>query len=612
MPYYSNPHLHVKIWLTNNRDVFMNFENQKRLIEMREKNPKDTIHLVYDSSLLSPKALQEMKDFCKENNIIGVDIEDHKEKLITDNEKKLFAHYKDEVMHLSDGGNLAVASDILRWLRPVYTLGSYSDFDFPIDTSAFPERVTVDSPLLLNVGTLKIGKQQLIFTNNDYISVVDADAAQEQIERIQKGIISKLTKYETDFINSVEEKIGKNSLLGRTIIYHMKNRAEAFYIEQSTSLPMTGSSRKLRAYINNAMSNEESYLNFHRKDDNESRESVIQRLRADYESQLGIVKQFFFNSEYKEIKKLLTQIDSKFLEYAMKKERSLYLKSIVVCTTGPIEIARSLFGTYVMSSSEIKKQVRPCALSHYGLHKAFKSQNMIALNESPVGMLRYLGAGVGTLNDSSWLEEGRLLQQMRYQILLDKRESLRAELPSLLSDSKKNIEHQIKQLQKESSGFFGFFRRSRKAAKIDALQKILSCFNEDAQSFDINQFRAVLADSTFNRKKVFSGVFSKRTATLINHLEQLSHDAVVYRLAKDKKLAFVVTAPKETPLAKLSAEPNGAHTSEKKAPATLPAQAPVKEKDKSSGRRTSFSFFPPDAPTADDGAPVRLTRSASF
>lgn len=57
MPYHYRPHTHVKIWLSNNPQVFMNFENQTRLIAMREQCPTDPIHLIYDSALLNDQSL---------------------------------------------------------------------------------------------------------------------------------------------------------------------------------------------------------------------------------------------------------------------------------------------------------------------------------------------------------------------------------------------------------------------------------------------------------------------------------------------------------------------------------------------------------------------------
>lgn len=159
--YQYNPKLHVKIWLSNDPNVFINLENQIRLLEMREKNPKDTVHLVYDSTLLTHSSVQALHEFSKENDIILIDAHRIKDILELENEKKLYGFYNEEISNLNSGGNLGVASDILRWLSPIYKLGTYTDFDVPIDTANIPSTIPVDSPLLLNIGSLKIGKKRV-------------------------------------------------------------------------------------------------------------------------------------------------------------------------------------------------------------------------------------------------------------------------------------------------------------------------------------------------------------------------------------------------------------------------------------------------------------------
>ncbi|ETO93961.1 glycosyltransferase family 88 protein [Legionella oakridgensis] len=545
MPYHYKPHSHVKIWLSNNPSVFMNFENQTRLIEMREKNPRDVIHLVYDSTLLNAQALAELDEFCRENNITPVDAsaESFKKQLRTADERSLYQFYQDEIYHLKEGGNLGVASDILRWLPPCYRLGTYTDLDVPLDTATLPDSISVNAPLLLNIGTLRLGKKETLITLNEYIAVVDEEAARPYIEQVHAGLVQKLTRYHSDYIEKTEESFNKDGFLSKVLLGYMKNRAESAYIQKSTEVfPHEPgiSSRKLRAYINEVMTDKEKYLDFHKTSAEESHESVIKRLRQDLRSQLGIIKWLFFTKEYNEIKKVLSQNDDQFTASLMKKERSLYLKSIVICTTGPIEVANSLYDGYILSSDEVNSMVRPFTFSHYGLHHAFLSRNVIPLHENIFGMLRYLGADVGELNDSSWLEEGMTLQKSRQEKLLDHRKDLAEQLPSSLAVIKQDIEAHIKQLQQDSQGFFSFFGRARREAKIKALQQVLTCFLPEEKTFDIAQFKRVLADLQPVKEQVFAGFFFHRTQKLIERLEQLCYDAVVYRLAKDKKITTAV------------------------------------------------------------------------
>jgi glucosyltransferase Lgt1/2/3 len=287
------------------------------------------------------------------------------------------------------------------------------------------------------------------------------------------------------------------------------------------------------------MTNRDQYLDFHKTTPQETHAGVIKRLRTELKSQLGFVKWLFFRKNYYEVKKILAKDDDQFISYMMRVERSLYLKSIVICTTGPISVGKILFGNYVMSSDEINRSVRPYTFSHYGLQQGFLSRNVIPLHENPLRMLKYLGADVGELNDSSWLDEGISLQQKRAMVLLEKQRHLKAELPTTLMHLEKKIVEQVVRLQKESNGLFGFFGPSaRRDAKIEALQAILRCFHSESKTFDVAGLKDILSNNSFNWKQVFAGFFSRRTKNIIDELSLLCHNAVLLRVTIDKKLLF--------------------------------------------------------------------------
>ena len=86
-------------------------------------------------------------------------------------------------------------------------MGTYTDLDVPIDTNGLPDHVPVKTPLLLNIGSLKIGKKEFILTNNDCVAIVDKEAAKEQIEQLHAGLISKLTHYSSDYIEKTEASL---------------------------------------------------------------------------------------------------------------------------------------------------------------------------------------------------------------------------------------------------------------------------------------------------------------------------------------------------------------------------------------------------------------------
>ncbi|KTD00375.1 hypothetical protein OQJ19_15930 [Fluoribacter gormanii] len=524
--YQYNPNLHVKIWLTNNPNVFMNLENQIRLIEMREKNPTDSIHLVYDSNLLTHSSVTSLHEFCREHKIISLDAHTIHTSLQSDNEKKLYDFYKDEICNLKSGGNLAVASDILRWLSPVFKKGTYTDFDFPVDTSNLPKMIATEMPILLNIGSLKMGKKEFILSNNDFVAIVDEIAARKNIERVQSGLISRLEHYDTDFIERTESELNADSFINRHLLKFMKNRSESLYIAKSKEIippDASNSSLKIRAYINEVMTDKNKFLDFNKIDVQETHEHVIQRLRKDLETQLNLIKYLFFSKEYSSIKHILEKNDDKFLNYLMNKERDLYIKSIVVCTTGPIQISNALFSGYVVDSDKFIKEIQPLSFNHYGLQNAFRSQNSIPLHENVLGMLKFLGVDEGELNDSSWLDSGKKLQASRTKLLAARQKELALSLPASFCSIKNEMERYIQKITHTPKHFAS---KERSRARIEDLELILSCFNQDNQ-FNILQFKNVLHNIRHH---------NGYTQKLIEDLETLCHDAIIFSVAKDKKI----------------------------------------------------------------------------
>lgn len=544
--YLYNPHHHVKIWFSNNPDIFMNTENQMRLIGMREKNPNDTIHLVYDSSLLNDKSIEHLKNFCVKYGISPVDADTFDKQLQTDEEHILYGFYKDEITHLKEGGNLAVASDIIRWLPPVYKCGTYTDFDVPVDTTDLPDIVIVETPLLLNLGSLRIKNQELILTNNDYIAVVDPVAAKVEINQVQTGLIQLLSHYSNDFIEKSEQELIRDGFLSQFLVSFMKNRSESEYILKSKSFfsdQKQRTSRELRRDINEVMSDPDRFLDFNRITPAESHESVIERLRTELKNQLGLIKWLFFRKEYNEINQILQEPDDVLLPYLMKKERSLYLKSIVVCTTGPISIANCLFNGYVFSTRFFTELLSPYSFNSYGLQNSFQSKNSIGLHENIFSMMNFLGAEDGELNDSSWLENGLRLQKRREELLEERKDELGLFLQDMLLEQKENIERHIKKIELESRIFrsYGHFKRKD---KLNALKNILACFKENPEfEFDIVEFRQVLKGVSIRKETVYAGWFGSQTKSLIEKLEHTCQEAVILGLTDSKKIALTKREP---------------------------------------------------------------------
>lgn len=526
--YQYNPSLHVKIWLSNNPKLFMNLENQIRLIEMREKNPHDSIHLVYDSTLLTDSSVQALHQFSQENNIALIDAHTLDVLLESENEKRLYRFYREEISNLNTGGNLGVASDILRWLSPIFRLGTYTDFDVPIDTTNLPPYIATEMPMLLNIGSLKIGNKEFILANNDFVAIVDEVAAKKQIERVQNGLIAKLTHYDTDFIERTEHELMNDSFINRYILKLMKNRSESIYISKTKEIasPDTPySSLEIRTYIHEIMTDKVKFLNFKKIAFKESSKEIIKRLRKELQSQLNLVKYLFFNKEYSSIQHSLEATDGKFLSSLMHKEHDLYLKSIVICTTGPIQIANALFEGYVVDFAKFKKEIQPLSFNYYGLQKAFRSQNSIPLHENIFGMLKFLGVEDGELNDSSWLNTGKKLQESRIKQLTVRQQELAKSLPFSFYTVKNNLEAYITN--------FNPVLNEKNQEKMKMLKLILNCFQKN--EFNILQFKKVLVIV----KQQQNDLYLQR---LLANLENLCHEAVIFSLTKDKKLKLASSA----------------------------------------------------------------------
>lgn len=185
MTHKINLHQHVKIWLSKEPDVFLPLINQRRLIKQRYANPKDTIHLVYDARLLSPKAQKDLDDFCAKYKIEPINVETIN---VKPDEKGLLDAYHLEISNLKSGGNPAPASDILRWLSAIYTKGIYTDFDIKVDTSKLPETITINAPILLDGGSMSFGSMELACLNNHIIGVSE-NPDPDLIRAIQNNIV---------------------------------------------------------------------------------------------------------------------------------------------------------------------------------------------------------------------------------------------------------------------------------------------------------------------------------------------------------------------------------------------------------------------------------------
>ncbi|MGE4350497.1 MAG: glycosyltransferase family 88 protein [Candidatus Berkiella sp.] len=144
---------HYKIWFSANPDEFLNDENKLRFIRACLDNPDIRFSFVYSSAILSEFAIAELKDFCAKLNIQAVDFDSDVLRLLAHRlDKESYHHAMQEIRHAvkKQGGNLAAASDLIRWLPGlIQCCGIYSDFDVELKFQKLNPVINVKSPVIL-------------------------------------------------------------------------------------------------------------------------------------------------------------------------------------------------------------------------------------------------------------------------------------------------------------------------------------------------------------------------------------------------------------------------------------------------------------------------------
>ena len=203
MPSYQfNTQNHLRIWFSGKKDVFLNDENQLRMVRFRQKNPRANMTFVYSSKMLSAEAHEKLKRFCTLHNFTPLDFDTTLPTECVDQvDKDMYRIAKTErdAYMKEEGGNLAAASDLTRLITPLLVRGTYSDFDTNIEAGSLPEIQEIVAPILLNIGSIKQLVRGFIpnespLINNDIIGVstragqIDP-AAKDLLQRVQKTVI---------------------------------------------------------------------------------------------------------------------------------------------------------------------------------------------------------------------------------------------------------------------------------------------------------------------------------------------------------------------------------------------------------------------------------------
>lgn len=562
MLYSFNPHQHVKIWLSKKPDLFLNFENQKRLIKTRYKNPNDTIHFIYAESLLNDEAKHTLKNFCNEYNIIPVSIEkDILPECQTERETELAKWYQHEVQQMDSGGNPASASDLLRWLSPVYRRGTYSDFDVEVTTDPLVKFIQVDKPLLLNLGSMNVllHNTNLLSFNNDIIAIVDEADALEHIAKVQDALIDaytnrtnkfsytsstdalfkELTPFLPSFLISFMEQLLNslsnaakelNNIQENSAITHNSWLTPAQLREQlrneKEDLPYIFAQRVLRAIgCDSQLLAEDNIISEVAK----CYRQII-RHKTNWLGWLTLP-----SNQYIEFQKQISLSDIELYQLAIKEAyRSMYIQT-VLNSTGPSLLLLALFGKLVHPLNFIKDEIAPFAFSQYHLGKYFDLKNGERIGASIFDGLARLFAleAPGEVGDISWVESGAQNQKAREENIKTKlshlSETLSSSMQSLLDEM---AQHRTK-IYNQLNGSLGFYRNAARHSKIAALDDILQTVKN--HQFDISTFYAKL--KTYHSESIEAAFGTSNTKTLIDRCEKLCEQAIYCDIKKITILA---------------------------------------------------------------------------
>lgn len=527
MPYQYNPHRHVKIWFSKDKDSFLNIENQLRLIKMREINPEDEIHFIYDHRLLTPAALDKLNLFCQKYRLIPKDMEqDIIPACHTQEELNLISIYQEEITHLQDGGNLAVASDITRWLQPVYTLGTYADFDVFVDTRQAPLIVLIEKPLLLSLGSVKISMDlESIVLNNDTIAVADIDDALADIQKIQRTIYAYcLRPSENNSGYYIYARVNDlNTCQILQAYFHISNGSNGREA-RSRIMEITKDNLSMARFLSPLNIPEDCLIN-HAASVNRSGMVMANVLspNASLDSFISIEDNEAF------IQKLRLDLRLKFL------------KESVVHSSGPSALIMALFRPFIYPASDIE-EISLSSFANYGLNKVFVSKNYFPFHCSSEEVMHVLTTNkIGALCDASWLDEGQKEVRAREENISKatvtiqrfyhrNKDLSRQHLPNDFLEMRNKIQQHILKIESDLAGTFGFYRQHQRCEKIKALKGILSHFDE--HHFNVNAFKSAL--ESYCSKDIFASFGKSRTKELIDEVTLFSRRAKAYSLTDEQ------------------------------------------------------------------------------
>jgi len=445
--YQLNPHRHVKIWFSRDEDIFLNPENQLRLVRVRANNPRDTLSFVYDKSLLSAKAQLNLQQFCARHKIEALDIADLKKELVTDREKELMAYVKEEIRRTKNntGGSFAAASDILRWLSPVYERGIYTDFDTEIKAADLPEIINVQAPVISNIGTIitfianhpSEKYYEAISACNDFVCMPEPDTSlsieeqahckalqEQQIGLVQQTIIEGYhcaRKKLQSFVNRVQAEM--EQLIFNKEEQQVFMEISCFNVMALTTGFFGENIFDMRQNIKKVCSSNYQFLILCLAEviriSPQYADEIYGKLNCtlaeaaatgNFESELRALYQAKLNEALvlADIPERII-VNDEFLEGVQFEVREILLKGSVIKVTGPTVLLQ-LFERGLFTEQQSKTELHKYSLYNYGLDKSFNCKWAVGLRFSREQSLLAISS---QQSDVSWGAKGWAALQER-------------------------------------------------------------------------------------------------------------------------------------------------------------------------------------------------------
>ncbi|MBA2650525.1 MAG: hypothetical protein H0U75_13215 [Legionella sp.] len=374
--------------------------------------------------------------------------------------------------------------------------------------------------------------------NNDTIAVVNAEDALEDIQKVQRAIYTNCSKQPIDGNNIYHDILAArrcnlepffNTLVIDFILNYDPNTPQLQFF---SSFCTGKTALEMRQEISQVTQNNNTFADFICPRVNllpaEKIVAAATLLRSEIKANLGWLTWMVLpKKSYKKLETVSAiQDDNELLTYMREQWRLKNLKASVVFTSGPMVLITTLYEKMYYKKEYINTAIAPSTFAHYGLDKAFFSQNSFPLHSPAKALQANLeNTEIGLTNDLSWLQEGQKATSTREQKLIEAQRNL----PQNLFDMRDKLSAHIDKIEGDLNGCCGFYRSKARQAKITALTNILKHF--DSRSFDVDGFRCAL--SSYRSKDIFASIGKSKTKELIDELDTFSQHATHYMLTND-------------------------------------------------------------------------------